>query len=146
MILVLASGLLLVALALPVASDGPVLSSPLARRWFWRFGLTLSAFAIIVGEYEAGGVASLAIMIVFFVTAIGLLFWLDGGRFDRHYTRRSVAWYLRECGPGGWPMGGHRMMAVLTVALLLALLVLRPLVRSLLGLNGTIEAAATVFS
>lgn len=145
MILVLAAGLLLISLALPVRSDGPILSAPMTRRWLWRFGLALSAFAIVVGDYEAGGVASLTVMILLSITAIGLLFWLDGGRFDRHATRRSVGWYLRECGPGGWPMGGHRVMALVTVAILFALLLLRPLARTVLGLDAaTQEAAAAV--
>ena len=146
MIYVLAAGLLLIALALPVASDGPFLAAPGTRRWLWRFGIALAALAIVAGEFEAGGVASLTVMIALIATAIGLLFWLDGGRFDRTYTRRSVGWYLRECGPGGWPMGGHRVMAIVTIAILVALLILRPLFRELLGLNETLEATARVFS
>ena len=141
MIFVLATGLLLIALALPVASDGPPLTDPGVRRWLWRFGVALSAFAIVVGDYEAGGVATLAVMIVLCVTAIGCLFWLDRGRFDSDYTRRSMGWYFRECGPGGWPMGGHRIMAVVTVAILLALLLLRPVARMILGLDAPAEAA-----
>ena len=146
MIYVLAAGMLLIALALPVASDGPLLAAPGTRRWLWRFGIALASLAIIAGEFEAGGVASLAVMIVLCVTAIGCLFWLDRGRFDSDYTRRSMGWYFRECGPGGWPMGGHRAMAIVTVAILVALLILRPLFRELLGLNETLEAAARVFS
>ena len=144
MIFVLAAGLMAIALALPVPSDGPILSDPLMRRWMWRFGIALSAFAIVVGDYEAGGVATLAVMIALFVTAIGLLFWLDRGRFDRDYTRRSVGWYLRECGPGGWPMGGHRVMALVTFAILFMLLLLRPVARTILGLDAP-AAAATIF-
>lgn len=141
MIFVLALGLLLIALALPVPGDWPLLAAPGVRRWMWRFGTTITAFAIIVGEYEPGGAAALTVMIVVVVTAIGLLFWLDGGRFDRHYTRRSVGWYLREAGPGGWPMGGHRVMAWITAAILIALLLLRPVARTLLGLDGGAAAA-----
>lgn len=145
MVLIFSLGLLLIALSVPVATDWPALSGPETRRWFLRFGLGLSGLAIVVGEFEAGGLAALTVLVVAVIAALGLLFWLDRGRFDSNHTRRSMGWYFRECGPGGWPMGGHRVMALVVFAVLLALLLFRPLARAILGLDAqNLEAAASV--
>ncbi|MEJ6390266.1 hypothetical protein [Gymnodinialimonas ulvae] len=142
MIYVFCIGLICVALALPVRSDGPILSRSGVRRRLLQSGLALCSLAIVLGDFHAGGVSALLVTGVVLAGAAGLLFWLDRGRFDTNHTRRTLAWYVTQCGPGGTPMGGHRMMALVTAALLLGLLVLRPVVRDVLGLDADgIEAA-----
>ncbi len=141
MILVFAIGTACLALALPAPGDGPVLARPMVKKRLWQVGVALCALAIVAGDFHAGGVSALLLVVTVLGTATGLLFWLDGGRFDAHHTRRSLGWYFVRSGPGGWPMGGHRMMALITAALLLGMLALRPVARDLLGLDTTgIEA------
>jgi hypothetical protein len=142
MIYVFCIGLICVALALPVHSDGPILSRDGVRRRLWQSGLALCLLAIVVGDFHAGGISALLVMGMVLAGATGLLFWLDRGRFDANHTRRTLGWYVTRCGPGGAPMGGHRIMALVTAALLLGLLVLRPVARDVLGLDADgIEAA-----
>jgi hypothetical protein len=136
MIVVFFIGLLCIAFALPADGDGPVLAQYWIRRRLWQAGLSLCGLAIVVGDFHAGGVSALLVMVMVLAAIAGLLFWMDRGRFDAHHTRRSLGWYFARCGPGGAPMGGHRMMALVTGALLLGMLILRPVARDVLGLDG----------
>ncbi|MBM7070103.1 hypothetical protein [Actibacterium sp. 188UL27-1] len=135
MIYVFAIGVGLLALALPVPGDVPLLARASIRRRLWQTGAALIALAVIAGEYNAAALVALIVMVVLFVTAIGLLFWLEDGRFTADRMRASLGWYFVNAGPAGAPMGGHRLLALVTVLLLAVLLVVRPVVREILGLN-----------
>ena len=47
-----------------------------------------------------------------------------------------MGWYFRRAGPGGEPIGGHKLLTLFALVMLATLLVVRPVARELLGLNA----------
>jgi hypothetical protein len=145
MVFLFALGLLFLALALPVAGDAPVLNVPGVRKHLFKAGGALVSIPMIFGDYNAGAMAVLAIFIVSAVVVFELLFWLDDGRFTQNRIRANVLWFFAESGPGSPPIRrGFVGMGLLTLTLLAILLIVRPVVRTITGLDQPADTPALI--
>lgn len=108
-------------------------------------GIFCLGLVILFADYPAEGVAFLIVFLTAGFVAVGLMFWLDGGRFTHDRMRKSLKWYFTETGPFGrtHPLS-HREIAFGVLLALGALLVVRPIARDIAGLDKVIDTAQSV--
>ncbi len=141
MIWVFAIGLFLLALALPVPGDWVFLNRPGLRLRFSQLGLVCLSVALIFGDFNAQAAAFIVVFALLAIVVGELLFWLEGGRFTPNRIRAGFRWFFLVSGPGSPPIrGGFLGLGVVTLVLLAMLLVVRPVVRTAVGLEESAEA------
>ena len=136
MIWVFAIGLFCIALALPVPGDWVFLNRPRLRWRLSQAGLACVSVALIFGDFNARAAAFIAVFCLIAIVISELLFWLEGGRFTPQRIRAGFRWFFLASGPGSPPIkGGFLGLGFITLVLLAMLLVVRPVVRTAVGLD-----------
>lgn len=137
MIWVFASGLFLLALALPVPGDWLWLNRPGLRWRLSQAGLALTCIALVIGDFNARAAVFITVFVVLGIVIAELLFWLEGGRFTPERMRAGFRWFFLASGPGNPPVrGGFIGLGVVMLVLVAMLLVVRPVVRTAVGLDS----------
>lgn len=137
MIWVFALGLLCIALALPVPGDWLWLNRPGLRWRLSQVGLACCCIALVFGDFNARAAVFITVFVVLAIVIAELLFWLEGGRFTPDRIRAGFRWFFFASGPGNPPVrGGFIGLGVVTLVLIAVLLVVRPVVRTAVGLDA----------
>jgi hypothetical protein len=104
------------------------------------------SIALIFGEFNARAAAFMAVFALLTIVVAELLFWLEGGRFTPQRMRVGFRWFFLASGPGSPPIrGGFLGLGAVTLALLAMLLVVRPVVRMAVGLEGEPEGEPVAY-
>lgn len=114
------------------------------HRLLVRTGWLCLAVVAVLGDFHAPAAALLFVIGVVAITVFAFLYWLDGGRFTEDRMRASVGWFFAVSGPGAPPIRhGFLGIVVLTVIVLTALLIVRPVARTAMGLETPPEFVMT---